>query len=204
VEKIMNKKPRIEVLPIEQGATTDPNNINKHTQRGAALLENSIRRRGLNRSIASAGKGVDVPVTSAGNHTLEKAVELGVKEVINVYVDGSQLVNVVRTDVEPGSPEFYALAIEDNEIGKQSYSPNVDVLASIAVGENAVLSALRDNDKNFNSMLDGIGIREEERAAGRSAPEEFKTYDEDIETQYCCPKCGYKWSGKPNAGADDQ
>jgi hypothetical protein len=185
VEKIMNKKPRIEVLPIEQGATTDPNNINKHTQRGAALLENSIRRRGL-------------------NHTLEKAVELGVKEVINVYVDGSQLVNVVRTDVEPGSPEFYALAIEDNEIGKQSYSPNVDVLASIAVGENAVLSALRDNDKNFNSMLDGIGIREEERAAGRSAPEEFKTYDEDIETQYCCPKCGYKWSGKPNAGADDQ
>jgi hypothetical protein len=28
-------------------------------------------------------------------------------------------------------------------------------------------------------------------------PEEFGEYGEDIETQYCCPKCGYKWSGKP-------
>src|SRR5262245_48831565 len=28
-------------------------------------------------------------------------------------------------------------------------------------------------------------------------PSEFASYDEDIETQYCCPKCGYEWSGKP-------
>jgi hypothetical protein len=31
-----------------------------------------------------------------------------------------------------------------------------------------------------------------------SAPEDFNEYDEDIETAYCCPKCGYTWSGKPN------
>jgi len=29
-----------------------------------------------------------------------------------------------------------------------------------------------------------------------SPPEEFKEYGEDIETDYCCPKCGYEWSGK--------
>jgi ParB-like chromosome segregation protein Spo0J len=29
------------------------------------------------------------------------------------------------------------------------------------------------------------------------APEEFDTYDEKIDTEYCCPKCGYGWSGKP-------
>jgi hypothetical protein len=28
-------------------------------------------------------------------------------------------------------------------------------------------------------------------------PEEFAAYDEDLETQYRCPKCGYAWSGKP-------
>lgn len=28
-------------------------------------------------------------------------------------------------------------------------------------------------------------------------PEDFGEYDEDIETEYCCPKCGYEWSGKP-------
>ncbi len=25
----------------------------------------------------------------------------------------------------------------------------------------------------------------------------FKEFGEDIETDYCCPKCNYKWSGKP-------
>ncbi len=28
-------------------------------------------------------------------------------------------------------------------------------------------------------------------------PDDFGEYDEDIETEYCCPKCEYKWSGKP-------
>lgn len=28
-------------------------------------------------------------------------------------------------------------------------------------------------------------------------PDEFAAYDDDIDTQYCCPKCGYEWSGKP-------
>lgn len=183
----MAKQPRIEVLPIEQGATTDPNNINKHTVKGAALLENSIRRRGLNRSIASAGKGVNVPVTSAGNHTLEKAVEVGVKEVINVYVDGSQLVNVVRTDIAPGSPEFYALAIEDNEISKQSYAPDIDQLAVLAAGENAVLSALMAQDKPLSGVIEGII-----KTSNHFAPE-FKEYTEDIEKEVeylTCPHCG--------------
>ncbi len=29
------------------------------------------------------------------------------------------------------------------------------------------------------------------------APEQFAEYGDNIETQYCCPKCGYEWSGKP-------
>ena len=28
-----------------------------------------------------------------------------------------------------------------------------------------------------------------------AAPEDFGEVDEEIETDYCCPKCGYKWSG---------
>jgi hypothetical protein len=27
-------------------------------------------------------------------------------------------------------------------------------------------------------------------------PDEFPSYDEDIETEHRCPKCGYEWSGK--------
>ncbi len=31
-------------------------------------------------------------------------------------------------------------------------------------------------------------------------PPDFPSFDDDIDTEHCCPKCGYKWSGKPNAG----
>jgi hypothetical protein len=152
----MSDKIKVEVLPVEQGATPDPNNANKHTQRGRGLHENSMRKRGAGRSIFSAGKGVTVPVTMGGNQTLEIAETLGM-EIINVHTTGQQVVNVVRDDIEPGSAEFYAMAIEDNEIGKQSYNPDIDVIAALTVGDNAVLASLRDSDDVLRGMLEGIG-----------------------------------------------
>lgn len=148
--------PLIEVLPIEQAATPDPNNINRHTARGGALVVNSLQRRGAFRSIASAGKDAQTPVVYAGNLTLEKAVEAGFTEVVNVHVTGNQLVNVVRDDVAPGSPEAIALGLEDNESGKQSYNPDIDILAQLAAGDDAILSALRKEDKTLNRMIEGI------------------------------------------------
>jgi hypothetical protein len=150
------KNPKIEVLPIEQGATPDPNNINKHTQRGGGLLENSIRKRGAFRSIASAGKGVETPVTYAGSHTLEKAVAAGFKRIINIHTTGEDLVNVVRDDIAPGSAEAIALGIEDNEIAKQSYNPDTDLLSEIIRTDNGVLAELKRQDKIFDGMMGGI------------------------------------------------
>jgi ParB-like chromosome segregation protein Spo0J len=31
-----------------------------------------------------------------------------------------------------------------------------------------------------------------------ATPEEFPAFDEDLPTQYTCPKCQYSWSGKPS------
>lgn len=42
--------------------------------------------------------------------------------------------------------------------------------------------------------------RQQERRgeiAGPAAPDEFGKYDDDIETEYRCPHCGYEWSGDP-------
>ena len=149
----MSDKPKVEVLPIEAGATPDLNNVNKHTQRGRGLHENSMRKRGANRSIVSAGKGVDVPVVMAGNQTLEIAAQLGM-EIINVHTNGKQIVNVVRDDIAPGSAEFYASGIEDNEIGKQSYNPDLDILA--AVMADKAMQALRDEDAVLNDLIEGM------------------------------------------------
>lgn len=148
--------PKVEILPIEKGATPDLNNINRHSARGGALVTNSLQRRGAFRSIASAGKGVDVPTVYAGNLTLEKAVEAGFTEIVNVHVTGGQLVNVVRDDIEPGSAEAVALGLEDNESGKQSYNPDIDILAALAAGDNALLSALRKDDRTLNQMIEGM------------------------------------------------
>ena len=34
------------------------------------------------------------------------------------------------------------------------------------------------------------------------SPDEFKEYDENIDTEHVCPKCGYRWSGKVNLDAE--
>ena len=182
--------PKVEVLPISKGATPDPSNVNKHTQKGGGLLENSLRRRGAFRSIASAGKGVETPVVYAGNYTLEKAVAAGFTEVVNVHVTGNQIVNVVRDDIEPGTAAAIALGIEDNEIGKQSYNPDIDILAALAAGDNAVLSALKQEDKTFGDMLEymqpyNLDFREEWRGMPEfdNPPKAYKSISVHFETE---------------------
>lgn len=151
---------RVEVKTLDD-LQPDPNNVNKHTQRGHTLVENSIRRRGVGRGILAAGKTEGKPVIYAGNLTHEKARDAGIEEVVFVHTKGNQLVVTVRDDLEPGSAEAIALGIEDNESGKQSYSPDVDILAALAAGDNAILSALRQQDKTFNSVIEGMGIKSE-------------------------------------------
>jgi DNA modification methylase len=177
--------PRVEVLPLFDAVQPDQNNVNRHTQRGAALVNNSIRKRGLFRGIAAAGKGTDKPTVYAGNLTLEQAVEAGITEAIVVHTTGNQMVVTVRDDVEPGSAEAIALGLEDNESGKQSYNPDIDLLAQMAAGENAILSALRKADAPFNSMLEGMGLKDETQDAepqigGGEALEKWKVKAGDL------------------------
>jgi hypothetical protein len=90
----------------------------------------------------------------AGNYTLEKAIDAGFTEVINVHVTGNQLVNVVRDDLAPGSAEAIALGLEDNEIGKQSYNPDLDILA--AVMADPAMQTLRDEDRILAGLVEGM------------------------------------------------
>ncbi len=170
---------RVEVKTIED-LIPDPKNVNKHTVRGHQLVENSIRRRGVGRGILAAGKGVDKPEIVAGNLTHEKARDAGIDEVIFVHTTGNQLVVTVRDDLEPGSAPAVALGIEDNESGKQSYNPDVDVLAAQAIGDSAVLAKLQNEDEVFGSILTGMGIGnvissldDLEKKYGGSDPDDF-------------------------------
>ncbi len=184
---------KVETRRIED-LLPDPNNINKHTQKGHGLVENSIRRRGVGRGILAAGKNTEKPVIMAGNLTHEKARDAGIDEVVLVHTTGNQLVVTVRDDLDPASPEAIALGIEDNEAGKQSYAPDVDLLAAMSAGDNAVISALKREDKTFGDMLQGmvnvIQTLSEDEAFGALPNEDrapfqqmtFTLHDEQAET----------------------
>jgi hypothetical protein len=152
------KAPRVEVRPLTD-ALPDNANVNKHTARGSKLLENSMRRRGFFRPIAAAGKGVEHPVIKAGNLTQETAVNIGLdQEAIFVYTDGTRPIVHVRTDIAPDSVEAAALAIEDNRVAEESLDWDLDLLATLAAGDSAILAALRKEDQTFSGMLERMGV----------------------------------------------
>lgn len=73
-----------------------------------------------------------------------------------------------------------------------------DPLTAMAEQDNAVLeSILRGLSIQFDGLEDMLAAQPPEFIDIKEAPEEFPTYGEDLDTQYCCPKCGYEWSGKP-------
>lgn len=66
----------------------------------------------------------------------------------------------------------------------------------------AMLSSLGDKG------LLGTGFRPEDLASfialatGPTAPGSFPEVGADLPTQFCCPKCQYRWSGNPAPGAE--
>ena len=92
----------------------DKLNANVGTQRGRAMLETSIRRNGMGRSVLVDKRGTII----AGNKTVEAAENAGVKDTIVVETDGSKVVVVKRTDLDLGKDvKAKSLGVADNQSG---------------------------------------------------------------------------------------
>lgn len=97
----------------------DASNANRGTERGRALLEQSLRQYGAGRSILvdKAGRVI------AGNKTLETAAEIGLDDVIVVQTDGKQIVAVQRMDLDLANDEAARmLAYADNRTSEVDLS----------------------------------------------------------------------------------
>jgi hypothetical protein len=88
----------------------DKRNARRHTPRNLAQIETSIQRDGFGRSILLANDGTII----AGNATTDAAGSAGLEDMLIVDSDGSKIIAVRRTDVEPGSERFINLALSDN------------------------------------------------------------------------------------------
>lgn len=109
----------------------------------------------------------------AGNHTLMAAVELGWPEIDTwlVDVDGETAKRIVATD---------------------------NRISDLGVYDDLALFKLLDSLEG----LSGTGYSDKDLAALSKLqdepvpPDDFPTFDDEIKTDFRCPKCSYEWSGK--------
>lgn len=110
----------------------DNNNFNKGTQYGDHLMDESLRRFGLGRSILIDKNNRII----AGNKTAEKAADIGFTDVVVVEVDGNQLVAVKRKDIDLDSAKGRELALADNATGKANLAWDEELIADLSAQFN--------------------------------------------------------------------
>jgi hypothetical protein len=168
---------RMEVVSLST-LHNDPHNVNKHTERGHKLVEQSIRQRGIARPGFAARNSAGELVMLGGNlSSLEVPAGIGLDEAVLVYTDGKRPIVHVRTDLDAGSDEARLLALEDNVSGVASYDPDIVELAELTEieGFDAIIS-----DAEYRKLVAAAVI-------------DFKEYDESVENDVemlTCPHCG--------------
>ena len=112
---------------IEKNITTlipDNKNFNRGTEYGEHLMDESLRKFGLGRSILLDKNDRII----AGNKTTEKAADIGFENVIIVETDGNSLVAVKRTDIDLDSAKGREFALADNATGKANLCFDTDLI----------------------------------------------------------------------------
>lgn len=106
----------------------DNKNFNKGTEYGDRLMDESLRKFGLARSIVIDKNNRII----AGNKTAEKAADIGFTDVLVVEVDGNQLVAVKRKDIDLDSAKGRELALADNATSKANLAWDESLIEEIS------------------------------------------------------------------------
>jgi ParB-like chromosome segregation protein Spo0J len=153
----------------------DPRNARTHSPEQIAQLRASIREFGFTNPVLLRPDGM----IGAGHGRVEAAKAEGLAEIPTVTITG-------LTD-----DQWRAYVLADNRLALNA-GWDVDLLA-------AELRALEGGTSDLT--LTGFSQTElddllRQTASPAQAPEAFPEFDEAIETEHKCPKCGYAWSGK--------
>ena len=168
---------KVEVWAIEDLKPYD-RNAREHPPEQVAALARSITEFGFTVPLLVAEDGEII----AGHGREMAARELGMAEVPVIVARGWT------------EEQRRAYRIADNALALGS-EWNDDLL-------RVEIAALREDEFDLGLLaldpadLERLSLPVE--AAEVEAPEEFKEFGEDVETDHQCPKCGYKWSGKPS------
>ena len=147
-------------MPIKKIKITDlvpdDKNLNKGTERGKELIETSVGRFGAGRSVLIDKNNRII----AGNKTQEAAIAKGIKDVIIVETDGTQLVAVKRNDVDLDSREGREeMALADNATVKADLEWDTEQMEAIAEDFGIDMEAW---DVDFDGMTEDTTEAEED------------------------------------------
>jgi hypothetical protein len=146
-------------------------NARQHSDEQIAQIVRSITEFGFTSPVLLDENGVLI----AGHGRLAAARQLGMVEVPAIAIHGLDEV------------QKQALRIADNKLALNA-----------SWDDELLRTELMDlRDVGFDLGLTGFGEMEIGQlfAAEPLAPDGFDSYDEDIETEHECPKCGYVFSG---------
>ncbi len=146
------------------------------------LLEGSIEKDGWIGAVTVAADGE----TFDGSARVEVTERMGMlDDPIVIESDGTRPIVVRRTDIPSADdPRAIRLGLGANWIAAKNLEWEPDVLAELA--REVDVSALFYPDELAELSMPSV-----------EPPEAFAEYGDEITTEYCCPKCGYEWSGKP-------
>ena len=159
----------------------DKANANVGTQQGRRVLDHSISKLGLGRSILVDKHGNVI----SGNKAQEVALDLGLEDAIVVKTRGDKMVVVQREDLDLYEGDTARqLAYADNRAGEMGLDWNIEqIVADLDAGLD--LDGIFAEDE-LSDLLEGLSID----------GVEFKEYDESVadEVEFnVCPECGHKW-----------
>jgi len=118
----------------------DTRNANKGTERGQLAVNNSLTTSGAGRSILIDKDGKII----AGNKTAKGAAVAGIENVRIIRTDGTELVAVMREDLDINDPEARRLAIADNRTAQLGLEWDAAELAA-ALDDGIDLGGLFDD-----------------------------------------------------------
>ena len=158
----------------------NPKNPNSHPESQIEKLRHLIKTHGYAKGSVVYQKSTDYII--AGHGIIEA-----------LKAEGYTHVDAIELDVDDA--EALAILIADNKIASDSIIDDISLQNAINELSEMDVPALDFgfDDVDLSELADRIIDKNVE------APEDFAEYGDDIETEYCCPKCGYEWSGKPKS-----
>jgi ParB-like chromosome segregation protein Spo0J len=165
-----------ELVPLEK-LVPNPRNPNQHPPSQVALLAKVIAHQGW-RSPIVVSKRSGFIVSGHGRYEAAKA--LGLSKAPVDYQDF------------PTDADEWAHLVADNRLAELAEADEAalkSVLAELKAGDFDMDLAGFDAT-TLDAILTG--------PPAPVAPEDFPAMDENIPTEFQCPKCSFRWSGKPS------